>query len=269
MKLQPPSGIALEARGHGADVVLVHGALGDLRQWTPIAASLSRGFHVVALSRRFHWPNLNARDDVGYTFDAHSADLTALLRILGRPAHLVGHSWGAGVTLLTAIEVPELVRTLTLIEPPFASVVAAGTPEFASERAGRAALVSTIAERVGAGALEDASKALVDWVQADAGGFRRLPREVQDQLLANAPTIGPTFAAPPPQVPCEQIGGLRLPVLVVRGERTRLWYRLIAEATASCIPGAESVQIADAAHMVIVEQPRRTAALIRRFIARY
>jgi pimeloyl-ACP methyl ester carboxylesterase len=197
MKLQPPSGLALEARGHGADVVLVHGALGDFRQWKPITDSLSRGFHVVALSRRFHWPNLNARDETEYTFGAHSGDLTAFLRTLGRAAHLVGHSWGAGVTLLTAIECHELVRSLTLIEPPFASVVAAGTPQFASERASRAALVATIAERVGAGALEDASEALIDWVQGDAGGFRRLTREVQDGLHANAPTIGPTFATPP------------------------------------------------------------------------
>ena len=269
VKWSPPSGLALEARGHGADVVLVHGALGDFRQWRPITDSLSRDFHVVALSRRFHWPNLNRRDEGGYTFAAHSADLAAVLRKLNRPAHLVGHSWGAGVTLLTALEFPELVRTLTLIEPPFASVVAGGTPQFASELSSRTALVSTIADRVGAGALEDASEALINWVQGDASGFRRLPREVQEGLHANAPTIGPTFASAPPQVTCEQIGRLRLPVLVLRGERTRLWYQLIAEATASCIPDAKSAPIADAAHMVIVEQPRRTAELIRSFIARH
>jgi len=40
MKLQPPSGLALEARGRGADVVLVHGALGDFRQWKPITDSI-------------------------------------------------------------------------------------------------------------------------------------------------------------------------------------------------------------------------------------
>jgi pimeloyl-ACP methyl ester carboxylesterase len=269
VKLQPPRGLALEARGHGAELVLVHGALADFRQWRPITESLSRGFHVVALSRRFHWPNLTRGDEVGYTFSAHTADLAAFLRTLDRPAHLVGHSWGAGVTLLTALEFPELVRTLTLIEPPFGSVVAEGTPQFAGELASRAALVSTIAERVRAGELEDASEALINWVQGGAGGFRRLPPEVQDELHANAPTIGPTFATAPPQVTCEQIGRLRLPVLVLRGDRTRLWYRLIAEATACCIPDAESAQIPDAAHMVIVEQPRRTAELIRSFIARH
>ena len=76
--MSPPSGLALEARGHGADVVLVHGALGDFRQWRPITDSLSRDFHVVALSRRFHWPNLNRLDEGGYTFAAHSADLAAV-----------------------------------------------------------------------------------------------------------------------------------------------------------------------------------------------
>lgn len=39
------------------------------------------------------------------------------------------------------------------------------------------------------------------------------------------------------------------------------------EATPTCHTSA--VVVAEAAHMVIVEQPRRTAELIRSFIARY
>ena len=41
-------------QGSGPDVVLVHGALGDQRQWEPIAAALAPRFRTHAVSRRHH-----------------------------------------------------------------------------------------------------------------------------------------------------------------------------------------------------------------------
>jgi hypothetical protein len=61
---------------------------------------LSRDYRVIAVSRRFHWPN--RRLPVASTiFEAQSADLDALLQSLGRPP--TGRAlYGAGVALLTA-----------------------------------------------------------------------------------------------------------------------------------------------------------------------
>ena len=197
--LRAPAGLALTARGRGPDVVLVHGALGDYRQWEPIGRTLSRGYRVIAVSRRFHWPNPCPAGGVDYTFEAQSADLDALLQSLGRPAHLVGHSYGAGVALLTALRHPELVRSLILVEPPFGSLVAPSTPEFASELASRDSMVAAVRASVQAGALERAAEAFIDWVQGEPGGFHRLPRAIQEGLRANAATVGPTYAAPAPR----------------------------------------------------------------------
>jgi pimeloyl-ACP methyl ester carboxylesterase len=264
-----PAGLAVAIRGQGPAVVLVHGALGDYRQWEPIADSLSDAYRVIAVSRRYHWPNAVDAGNVPYTFEAQAEDLGALLQMLGQPAHLVGHSYGAGVTLLTALSRPERVRSLTLIELPFGSLVSAGTPALAGELASRDALVATIHANVSAGAVEQAAEALIDWVQGGAGGFRQLSPAVQAGLRANAPTMGPTFGNPWTRVTCDQLRALRLPVLVLRGERTRRWYGLIAEAAAACIPGAESAIVPGASHMVIVEDPVATAALIAQFITRY
>jgi pimeloyl-ACP methyl ester carboxylesterase len=256
-------------QGVGPAVVLVHGALGDYRQWQSIGDFLSRDYRAIAVSRRFHWPNPIPAGDVVYTFEAHSADLAALLKSFDVPVHLVGHSWGAGVTLLAAIAHPELVRSLTLIEPPFASLASPSAPEFAGELASRNALVMTVQAKVQAGAVEQAAEALVDWVQGAAGSLPRLPSAIQQGLLANAPTVGPTIAAAAPRVTCDEVRAMRLPVLVIRGERTRPWYRLIADAAAACIPGAEAAIVPDASHMVIVEQPAATATLIHRFLERH
>jgi pimeloyl-ACP methyl ester carboxylesterase len=267
--LRAPVGLALTARGRGPDVVLIHGALGDYRQWEPIGRALSRGYRVIAVSRRFHWPNPRPADDVDYTFEAQSADLDALLQSLDRPAHVVGHSYGAGVALLTALRHPELVRSLILVEPPFGSLVPPSARKFATEVASRDSMVAALRASVQAGAAERAAEALIDWVQGGPGGFRGLPRAIQEGLRTNAATVGPTYVAPAPVVTCGQLRALRLPVLILRGEQTRPWYRLIAEAASDCIPSAEAAVIPAARHMAIVENPTGSAGLIARFIARH
>ncbi len=267
--IRAPGGLAVTVRGRGPDVVLIHGALGDYRQWEPIGIVLSSRYQVIAVSRRFHWPNPPPRSHVLYSFEEQSEDLNRLLDSLHRPVHLVGHSYGAGVALLTGLHHPELVRSLTLIEPPFGSLVPPSTPGFAAELASRDSLVAALRVHVGAGSVERAAEGVIDWVEGEPDGFRRLPQATQDELLTNAATAGPTYAVPAPRVTCRQLRGLRLPVLVLRGEQTRPWYRLIAEATASCIRGAETAVIPAARHMTILENPSGTASLVLRFIMRH
>jgi len=260
-----PAGLAISVRGRGPDVVLVHGVLGDYRQWAPIARRLSRRYRVSAVSRRFHWPNPPPVGSIEYTYEAQAADLDAMLQSLGQ-AHVVGHSYGAGVALLTALRHPEAVRSLILIEPPFGSVVPPSTPDFASELASRNSVVAALLADVQSGAAARAAEALIDWVQGMPGSFRRLPRDIQNGLRANAPTLGPTFAAQGPVVTCTQLHALRVPVLVLRGERTRPWYRIIAVATSDCIPDAQAAVVPAARHMGIVENPNEFATLIAGFL---
>ena len=48
---------------------------------------------------------------------------------------------------------------------------------------------------------------------------------------------------------------LHVPTLVLNGERTRMWYRLIGQAMAACVPGACAATIEAAGHMAIVGNP--------------
>jgi pimeloyl-ACP methyl ester carboxylesterase len=59
-----------------------------------------------------------------------------------------------------------------------------------------------------------------------------------------------------------------VPTLVINGERTRPWYRLIGEVTAVSIQGATRATLAGCGHMTIVEAPSATAALLRDFLVR-
>ena len=261
----PDAGIAAAITGAGRPVVLVHGALGDQRQWAPIAAALAARFRVHALSRRHHWPRATA--DTPYSYEGHRDDLLEYVRAVGDAVHLVGHSWGAGVALLAALREPERIRTLTLVEPAFHSLLPASAPGRDEEVAGRGEMLATVKALVAAGDDAAAVRALFDWIQDGSGGFAALPLPVQQALLENAPTLGPTFAHPAPQVTCADLRPLTVRTLVVNGEHTRLYYRLIGEAVVACLPHATPARLANAGHMTIVERPAETAALLLAFLS--
>jgi pimeloyl-ACP methyl ester carboxylesterase len=70
------------------------------------------------------------------------ADAKALLEMLDEPAHIVGHSYGGLIALLTASYRPQSVRSLALIEPPVMSLLR-GDPEVEDSIATHTKLVDT------------------------------------------------------------------------------------------------------------------------------
>ena len=111
--------------GKGDPVVFVHGAVGDYRTWGAQMDEFAKNHRVISYSRRFAYPNDQMiKDSANLTVIAHSKDLSEFLKALNLgKAHLVGHSFGANTALLTAIDHPELVHSLTLGEAFVPSLV--------------------------------------------------------------------------------------------------------------------------------------------------
>ena len=254
------------SRGSGPDVILVHGALGDQRQWEPVAAALAPRFRTHAVSRRHHWPGPMPAASERYTYELHRDDVLALMERQPGPVHLVGHSYGAGVVLLAALQAPDRVRSLTLIEQAFGSLLPEAGVGLAEEKATRVAALSRVRELVGAGKHPEAAEAFIDWVQGGEGGFARLPDSVRQGLLDNARTLGPTIAGSQPDVSPASLRALRMPSLVVIGEQTRGFYRLIGEVAAAGIPAGRLAKLPGCSHMTIVEDPAAMAAILAQFL---
>jgi esterase len=255
-------------QGAGPDVVLVHGALGDRRQWDAVAAALSSTFRTHAVSRRHHWPGPMPASGERYTYELHRDDVLAFTAALPGPVHLVGHSYGAGVVLLAAMQSPERVRSLTLIEPAFGSLLPEAGAGLAAEKTSRVSALARVRALVEAERHDEAAVAFIDWVQGGEGGFARLPEAARSALRENARTLGPTIAGSQPDVSPVSLRGLRVPTLVVNGEQTRGYYRLIGEVTAASIPGAKRAVVSGSGHMTIVEAPAEMATLLQPFLAR-
>jgi non-heme chloroperoxidase len=103
--------------GTGVPVVLIHGGLGDYREWSAQIEPFSQHYRVLDYSRRYNYPNKNAeRPDHSAIVEA--ADLVALLDALKlERVHLVGYSYGGLKALFFATQHPERLRSLTLAEP--------------------------------------------------------------------------------------------------------------------------------------------------------
>jgi pimeloyl-ACP methyl ester carboxylesterase len=100
-----------EEDGEGDPLVLLHPGLADSRAFEAHVPELAQRFHVFRPDRRGHGRTPDVDGPISY--DLMARDTIAFLeRVVGGPAYLLGHSDGAPVALLAALERPELVRGL-------------------------------------------------------------------------------------------------------------------------------------------------------------
>ncbi|TNH27234.1 alpha/beta hydrolase [Micromonospora orduensis] len=108
--------IAYEVTGEGPLVVLAHG-MGDSREAYRFVAPplVAAGYRVAAVDLRgcgessVRWPSYSRTDIAG--------DLLAVIRHLGGPAVLVGHSISGGAATIAAAQAPDLVTGIVEVAP--------------------------------------------------------------------------------------------------------------------------------------------------------
>jgi pimeloyl-ACP methyl ester carboxylesterase len=106
--------IAYQRSGAGAPLVLVHGTGGTYSRWAPIVPALEKHFTVYAVDRRGRG---ESGDATAYTIEREFEDVAALVKAIGEPANLFGHSFG-GICSLEAALCAQHVSRLVLYEPP-------------------------------------------------------------------------------------------------------------------------------------------------------
>ena len=235
-----------ETRGRGRPVVFVHSALLDRRMWRPQADALAERFRVITYDARGY-----GRSDLPAAPYSNALDLRTLLRLLdATPAHAVGCSFGGTVALDLAIEHPDSVSSLTLVNSPLNGLAAAPDP-YASEWSAALAAI-----RAG-GPSQDLADAFVRlFVDGQGSAAQPVRAEVRallaDYRFAHYARGAPVAASVNHSA---RLTSLRMPALVVLGERDIPTIHEHAAALAARLPGARKVVIPDAAHLPNLEQP--------------
>ena len=109
--------------GSGSAVVCLHANASTSVQWRGLMDLLAPKFHVFApdsygAGKSPDWPSdrvIRLRDEVEF--------IEPLLARGGSPLTLVGHSYGAAIALLAALEDPGRVRAMALYEPTLFSLL--------------------------------------------------------------------------------------------------------------------------------------------------
>jgi len=248
--------LTYQEQGQGAPVLFVHGSHTDYRVWEPQRAAVAQRYRFIAITLRYFgtdpWPDDGGKFSVG----THADDLAAFIRGLNAgPVTLVGWSYSGTVVFAMAVQHPELISRLFLYEPSMATFVtdpadAKLIAEDRKEWVGPAVTATKAGDHAGA------VRIFMDSVDAQPGTFDALPQTVRSVMLDNARMLPLLFAAPPPPaITCAQLGQIKVPVTIARGEQTRPFWRITAETASRCIPGSRLIIIPKARHLGLWQDP--------------
>jgi pimeloyl-ACP methyl ester carboxylesterase len=255
-------------QGQGEPLVLLHGGFADYREWSPLMARMAQHNRVIAYSQRYYYPNQNLPIAPGYTTLVDAEDLAAFLQALSLDrSHVVGYSSGAYMALAMALQHPELLRTLTLAEPPIIHWLPGlpGGGDLYADFMSRFWQPTGDAFRQG-----DAELAMRTSVEFFAGAdvLDELPPEVRQELEENLAgweaftTSQDCF----PMIDKAQVAELPMPVLLITAENTLPIHQLVNDELSRLLPQAEHALLRDATHEMLDEQPQAFAAALIEFL---
>ena len=251
--------------GAGEPVVFVHGAfIADAFRPLVAEPSLAGRFRLITYHRRGHGGS--ARVEGPVTFEDGARDCLGLLAFLDiSRAHVVGHSYGANVALQTALDAPDAVRTLAVLEAGL--FVGESAPLY------REALLQS-RERFRA---VGARTAVEEFMEMRWPAYReRLDRELPgafEQAVADAATF---FESELPGGLGWQFGEaearrITQPAFVVLGEESATLHPRFAEThrlLLEWLPRSEGFVLPGATHFLQMESPGPLAEALARFLGR-
>jgi pimeloyl-ACP methyl ester carboxylesterase len=110
-----------EIHGEGEPIILIHGGLGGIVEFSQLLPALAESRQVIAVELQGH--GHTADNDRPLSFEAMADDIAALIEHLGlEKADILGFSLGGGVALRTAIDHPEAVNKLILVSTAYSRV---------------------------------------------------------------------------------------------------------------------------------------------------
>jgi pimeloyl-ACP methyl ester carboxylesterase len=250
--------VAYRRAGQGPPLVLLHGGLGDSREWRRQLEGLADEFTVVAWDA----PGCGGSSDPPATFrlpdyaDCLAGFIQALE--LGRP-HVGGLSWGGGLALELYRRHPQVPRSLVLASA-YAGWAGSLPPEVVAERVERA--------------LGEAELPPEQWVGRYLSGLftDSAPAELVEEALAMMLEVRPAGMQPMVQGFAEAdlrdvLPRIQVPTLLLYGDADRRSPpEVVARDLHAKIPGSRLVVLPGVGHQSDMEAPERFNAEVRGFL---
>lgn len=259
------SALYYEVSGQGPDVVLLHGWSLNLRVWDGLVRALAPRFRLIAIDLPGH--GRSDWDPRAATPAAQAWRVHETVARLSEHYTLLGWSLGGQLALDLAAALPAAVERLVLIGTTPRFLVGpnwrCGTPR---------PLLARLAHRLHA----EGERAVYDFLaQLSRGSAPRTAARVLGKLRRALSTHG----AARPEALMSGLARLRdgdlrralpmvrVPALVMAGERDRIIRPAASRALARALPRARYVEVAGAAHAPFLSHPRQFAKQLTGFLS--
>ncbi len=258
--------VHVEQAGQGEAVVLLHGFGASTYSWRKVVPALAASHRVVAIDLNGFGYTQRPKDPAAYTREGQEALVLGVMDALGIDrAHVVGHSYGGGLSLFLASRHPERLRTLILVD--------SSAPTYPDDRRSRIAsfrplsnfFVRAVARpsmvrRSLQHSYYDPSQVTPELVKAYLD--RLLVQGVDDAFYGlTVPRL-----APGPKVELDRI---HVPTLAVWGAEDQLISLASGQRAVARIPGSEFVVIEKCGHLPMEERPEELLKAMLPFLERH
>lgn len=267
MKNAKVNGVELEYEvvGSGEPVLLISPVLAD--GFLPLVSepALADSYTLIQYHKRGWVGSTHTPPPVSIA--DHAEDAAALLDHLGVPrAHVAGHSSGAAVAAQLALDDPETVHTLILLE---LSLLSVPSGEAFLQQAAPAFEAYGSGDHEGALASFMSAVSGLDWTTCRALLDERVPGAVE-QAIKDADTF---FGIELPALTqwafgAEQAAAVHQPVLSVLGTDTQSLWVEVAALLRSSLPDVEECTIDGVGHLLHIQRPEPVARGIAQFLER-
>ncbi len=241
-------------------LVFLHGLMGFASNWMTIARALDREFEILLLDQRGHGRSF--KPQFGYSPEDYASDLKQIVDELGwRKFDLVGHSMGGRNALCYTHLHPQYVNTLVIedIGPeanpqslPFIQKLLDDVPlPFGSRKEAKDYFDQSL----------NGNMVFGEYLLAN------LKKGADGKLTWRfyAPGILESVMKGRLQDRWEEIRGLNVPTLVIRGSQSDELSRATLEQMVEMNPRVSAVEVSGAGHWVHFEQPLAFIRELRRF----
>jgi 2-hydroxy-6-oxonona-2,4-dienedioate hydrolase len=266
LELEDAGLLRAEITGEGEAILFVHADFLDGGMWRLVMDRFAKSHRVARFDKRGYGASEPAIGPV-----CRRRELAAVIAALDMgPLHLVGCSNGGQSSLDLALESPELVRSLTLVNSTPSGFQPEGAPPreilemiSAFERGDREA-ASELQLRLWFDGPDRPTSALDPLrlaARVEAAAMNRIPVERNTFFIADASPLDPLD---PPAI--RRLGEIRIPTLVVSGSLDYAENRRASRILSEGIAGARFIEMKGCAHVPPLEEPERFIGILEEFL---
>lgn len=240
-------------------LVFIHGLGGSLSSWQFTMGALDSDHRMTALDLPGHGHSSKTPpDSTDYSVAGLATDVSAILQASTRkPSVLIGHSMGGAVVMQVTRDHPELVAGLVLIDSAcLGSYVCEELIDLMTGEPGTDTARSLLT------LFFDDPKLVNDRGVEEMAGFQQMGGWEAQQALANSAFVNGKQRRDLQ----EQVPDIDIPVLLIWGERDRIFPMADAVSALMVFPDALLKIVTGVGHVPQVERPVEVAAAIDRFV---